>query len=86
MKLRIEARVGLAVLALGLVPAMGMADGPNYQPGRPELPARNTEPPKGPKPRRKATPTATTAAARARNTSKARREPPSAVRESDGAG
>jgi hypothetical protein len=50
MKLQLKAALGLAVLALGLVPAVGLAsveyqpEGPKYQP---EPPPAQTEAPKG---------------------------------------
>jgi hypothetical protein len=47
MKLHLKLVIGLAVLALGLVPAIGMADGPNYTPEGPNYQPENT--PKGPK-------------------------------------
>lgn len=47
MKLQLKLVIGLAVLALGLVPAIGMADGPNYTPEGPQYQPENT--PKGPK-------------------------------------
>lgn len=47
MKLHLKLVVGLAVLALGLVPAIGMADGPTYTPEGPNYQPENT--PKGPK-------------------------------------
>lgn len=47
MKLHLKLVIGLAVLALGLVPAIGMADGPNYNPEGPNYQPENT--PKGPK-------------------------------------
>jgi hypothetical protein len=47
MKLHLKLVVGLAVLALGLVPAIGIADGPTYTPGGPNYQPENT--PKGPK-------------------------------------
>jgi hypothetical protein len=47
MKLHLKLVVGLAVLALGLVPAIGMADGPNYQPEGPNYQPETT--PQGPK-------------------------------------
>jgi hypothetical protein len=56
MKLRMKLVMGLAVLSLGLVPAVGVADGPNYQPPvgpKPEGPKYNpghpNNPPQGPK-------------------------------------
>jgi hypothetical protein len=47
MKLHLKLVVGLAVLALGLVPAIGTADGPTYTPEGPKYQPENT--PKGPK-------------------------------------
>jgi hypothetical protein len=47
MKLHLKLVAGLAVLALGLVPAIGMADGPTYTPEGPNYQPENT--PKGPK-------------------------------------
>lgn len=47
MKLHLKLVIGLAVLALGLVPAIGMADGPTYAPEGPNYQPENT--PKGPK-------------------------------------
>lgn len=48
MKLHLKLVLGLAVLALGVLPAMGMADGPNYGPEyKPETPPPKTEAPKG---------------------------------------
>lgn len=47
MKLHLKLVIGLAVLALGLVPAIGMADGPTYTPEGPNYQPENT--PKGPK-------------------------------------
>jgi hypothetical protein len=46
MRLHLKLALGLAVLALGLVPAMGMADGPTYTP---EGPNYGPETPQGPK-------------------------------------
>ena len=53
MKLRMMLVLGLAVFALGALPATGMADGvnyqpegPNYQPDKPDKPPKGT-PPKG---------------------------------------
>lgn len=50
MKLRRTLVLGFAVLSLGLFPAAGMADGPDYQP-TPEGPKYEhpTHPPQGPK-------------------------------------
>ena len=47
MKLHLKLVIGLAVLALGLVPAIGMADGPTYTPEGPNYQPENT--PQGPK-------------------------------------
>jgi len=48
MKLRTLFAMGLAVLSMALVPAVGMADGPDYQPEGPKY--ENSEhPPQGPK-------------------------------------
>jgi hypothetical protein len=47
MKLHLKLVIGLAVLALGLVPAIGMADGPTYTPEGPSYQPETT--PKGPK-------------------------------------
>ena len=79
MKLRMMLVMGIAVLSLGLVPAVGVADGPDYQPDGPTYHPEHPDTPKGPKRLRTAKPTATTAGARARNTSKARKGPPSAA-------
>jgi hypothetical protein len=50
MKLRILITMGLAVFALALVPATGMADGPDYQPEGPTYhPEHPNNTPKGPK-------------------------------------
>jgi len=50
MKLRMMLVMGMAVLALGLVPATGTADGPNYQPEGPNYqPEHPNNPPQGPK-------------------------------------
>jgi hypothetical protein len=50
MKLRILITMGLAVFALALVPATGMADGPDYQPEGPSYhPEHPNNTPKGPK-------------------------------------
>jgi hypothetical protein len=50
MKLRMIVTMGLAVLALALVPAVGMADGPDYQPEGPTYhPEHPNDTPKGPK-------------------------------------
>jgi len=49
MKLRMIITMGLAVFSLALVPAVGMADGPDYHPA-PEGPNYQPEhPPQGPK-------------------------------------
>lgn len=48
MKLRLKLVIGLAVLALGAVPAIGMADGPTYTPEGPNYQPETTTP-KGPK-------------------------------------
>jgi hypothetical protein len=48
MKLRTLFAMGLAALSMALVPAVGMADGPDYQPEGPKY--ENSEhPPQGPK-------------------------------------
>lgn len=47
MKLHMKLAAVLAVLSLGLVPAMGVAGGPNYQPEGPKY--QPEKPPKGPK-------------------------------------
>jgi hypothetical protein len=47
MKLRILITMGLAVFALALVPATGMGDGPDYQPGGPNYQPEHQ--PQGPK-------------------------------------
>ncbi len=50
MKLRTLFVMGLAMLSLGLMPAMGAADGPNYQPEGPNYhPEHPDHPPQGPK-------------------------------------
>lgn len=50
MKLRMIITMGLAVLSLALVPAVGMADGPDYQPEGPTYhPENPNHPPQGPK-------------------------------------
>ncbi len=50
MKLRTLFVMGLAMLSLGLMPAMGVADGPNYQPEGPNYhPEHPNKPPQGPK-------------------------------------
>lgn len=55
MKLQMKLVMGLAVLALGLVPAMGVADGPSYQPEGPKYqPEKPEHPPKGTPPKGKA--------------------------------
>jgi hypothetical protein len=55
MKLHLKLALGLAVLALGLVPAVGVADGPNYQPEGPSYqPEKPPQPPKGTPPQGKA--------------------------------
>ena len=55
MKLHLKVALGLAVLALGLVPAIGMADSPNYQPEGPNYqPDKPPNPPKGTPPKGKA--------------------------------
>lgn len=48
MKLHLKLVIGLAVLALGIVPAIGMADGPTYTPEGPNYQPETTTP-KGPK-------------------------------------
>ena len=47
MKLRMMLVMGLAVLSLGLLPAVGTANSPNYQPEGPNY--QPEHPPKGPK-------------------------------------
>jgi uncharacterized protein YjhX (UPF0386 family) len=47
MKLHLKLALGLAVLALGVVPAIGMADGPNYTPEGPNYQPEHE--PQGPK-------------------------------------
>lgn len=55
MKLRMMLVLGLAVFALGAVPATGLADGVNYQPEGPKYqPDKPTKPPKGTPPKGKA--------------------------------
>jgi hypothetical protein len=55
MKLHMKLVMGLAVLALGLVPAMGAADGPSYHPEGPKYqPEKPEHPPKGTPPKGKA--------------------------------
>lgn len=51
MKLRMRLILGLAVLALGALPAMAAADGPTYQPpeGPHYQPEHPNHPPQGPK-------------------------------------
>jgi hypothetical protein len=50
MKLRMIITMGLAVFSLALVPAVGMADGPDYQPEGPNYhPEHPNNTPKGPK-------------------------------------
>lgn len=52
MKLRMKLVMGLAVLSLGAMPAMGVADGPDYQPapeGPKYHPGHPNNPPQGPK-------------------------------------
>jgi len=50
MKLRMMLVMGIAVLSLGLVPTVGMADGPDYQPEGPTYhPEHPNNTPKGPK-------------------------------------
>jgi len=50
MKLRTMIVMGLAIFSLGLLPAAGMADGPNYQPEGPNYHPENPNgTPKGPK-------------------------------------
>lgn len=50
MKLRMIITMGLAVFALALVPAVGIADGPDYQPEGPTYhPEHPNHPPQGPK-------------------------------------
>jgi len=48
MRLHLKLVIGLAVLALGVVPAIGMADGPNYTPEGPNYQPETTTP-QGPK-------------------------------------
>jgi hypothetical protein len=47
MKLRMMLTMGLAMFSLALVPAIGIADGPDYQPEGPTY--QPEHPPKGPK-------------------------------------
>lgn len=47
MKLHMKIAAVLAVLSLGLIPGMAVAEGPNYQPEGPKYQPEN--PPKGPK-------------------------------------
>jgi len=47
MKLRMLLTMGLALFSLALVPAMGMADGPDYHPEGPKY--QPEHPPQGPK-------------------------------------
>lgn len=47
MKLRMKLVLGLAVISLAAVPAVGVADGPNYQPEGPNY--QPEHPPQGPK-------------------------------------
>jgi hypothetical protein len=55
MKLRTMLALGLAVFALGAMPATGMADGVSYQPEGPKYqPEKPTHPPKGTPPKGKA--------------------------------
>ena len=49
MKLRMLMTMALAVFSLALVPAMGVADGPDYQPETPKGPKYHPETPQGPK-------------------------------------
>ena len=50
MKLRTMLVMGLAVLSMALVPTVGMADGPDYQPEGPNYhPEQPNHPPQGPK-------------------------------------
>lgn len=50
MKPRTMLVMGLATLSMALVPAVGLADGPNYQPGGPNYhPEQPNHPPQGPK-------------------------------------
>lgn len=48
MKLRMKLALGLAVLSLGALPAVGIADGPEYQPETPPN-YQPENPPQGPK-------------------------------------
>ena len=55
MKLRTMFALGLAVFALGAIPATGMADGVTYQPEGPKYqPDKPPHPPKGTPPKGKA--------------------------------
>lgn len=48
MKFQLKLALGLALLALGLVPAIGMAEGPSYTPEyQPETPPPHAEAPRG---------------------------------------
>jgi len=49
MKLRMMLVMGLAIFSLGLLPAMGMADGPDYQPEGPNYHPEHPTTPQGPK-------------------------------------
>lgn len=49
MKLPMKLAAALAVLSLGLVPAIGTAAGPDYQPEGPKYQPEKPHPPKGPK-------------------------------------
>lgn len=49
MKLRMMLVMGIAVLSLGLVPTVGMADGPDYQPEGPNYHPEHPTTPQGPK-------------------------------------
>jgi len=49
MKLRMMLVMGIAVLSLGLVPTVGVADGTDYQPEGPTYHPEHPDTPKGPK-------------------------------------
>jgi hypothetical protein len=49
MKLRMIIVMGLAIFSLGLLPATGMADGPDYQPQGPNYHPNHPTTPQGPK-------------------------------------
>jgi hypothetical protein len=49
MKLRMTLAMGLAICSLGLLPATGTADGPNYQPEGPNYHPEHPTTPQGPK-------------------------------------